>query len=129
MRNNDLGGLIACAALAMVTLTFATHASAQPLPPTSPPQIAPALVPAHVVDLMTADGIGTFGAQWKTTEAKIVEGPALPNAMPGYKTSYDISPVLARQGSMIHPGRPSTPRGWPTGAAAARCRSCGSAPT
>ena len=82
----------------MVTLTFATHASAQPLPPTSPPQIAPALVPAHVVDLMTADGIGTFGAQWKTTEAKIVEGPALPNAMPGYKTSYDISPRAGEAG-------------------------------
>jgi hypothetical protein len=98
MRNNDLGRLIACAALAMVTLTFATHASAQPLPPTSPPQIAPALVPAHVVDLMTADGIGTFGAQWKTTEAKIVEGPALPNAMPGYKTSYDISPRAGEAG-------------------------------
>jgi hypothetical protein len=28
---------------------------------------------------MTTDGMEAFGAQWKTIEAKIVEGPALPN--------------------------------------------------
>lgn len=89
--------LLACA-FATVPLTFTTPASAQALPPTSPPQIAPVLVPAHVVDLMTADGMAAFGARWKHMEAKIVEGPALPAAMPAYKTSYDISPHAGEKG-------------------------------
>jgi gluconolactonase len=62
------------------------------------PQIPPVLPPSHAVDLMTGDGVAAFGAQWKTMEAKIVEGPALPNAMPGYKTSYDISPHAGEAG-------------------------------
>jgi gluconolactonase len=90
--------LLACATMVAVPVTFATKASAQALPPTSAPQIAPVLVPAHVVDLMTADGMQAFGAQWKTMEAKIVEGPALPAAMPGYKTSYDIAPHAGEKG-------------------------------
>jgi gluconolactonase len=98
MRTNTVAGLLACAALATASLTFATQASAQAPAPTSPPQIAPALVPAHVVDLTTADGMAAFGAQWKHMEAKIVEGPALPAAMPGYKTSYDISPHAGEKG-------------------------------
>jgi gluconolactonase len=97
MRTN-VAGLIACAALTTLPLTLATQASAQALPPTSPPQIAPALVPANVVDLMTADGMAAFGAQWKHMEARIVEGPALPAAMPGYKTSYDIAPHAGEKG-------------------------------
>jgi gluconolactonase len=74
----------------------APPAAQAPVPPA--PQIPPTLVPSHVVDLMTADGIAAFGAQWKTMEAKIVEGPALPNAMAGYKTSYDISPHAGEAG-------------------------------
>src|SRR6266446_2910912 len=97
MRTN-FAGLIACAALATAPLTFATQALAQAPAPTSPPQIAPALVPAQVVDLTTADGMTAFGAQWKHMEAKIVEGPALPAAMPGYKTSYDIAPHAGEKG-------------------------------
>src|SRR5262249_60865176 len=77
---------------------FATQAPAQAPTPTSPPQIAPFLVPANVVDLMTADGMAAFGAQWKHMEAKIVEGPALPAAMAGYKSSYDISPHAGEKG-------------------------------
>jgi len=96
MRHNDLAKLVAGAMLAIVPLMLA--ASAQPLQPTSPPQLAPVLPPAHVVDLMTADGMAAFGAQWKHMEAKIVEGPALPNAMPGYKTSYDIAPRAGAKG-------------------------------
>jgi gluconolactonase len=87
---------LAGAALATVTLLLAV--SAQPLPPTSPPQQAPMLPPAHVVDLLTADGMAVFGAQWKSMDVKIIEGPALPNAMPGYKTSYDISPRAGVKG-------------------------------
>src|SRR5215467_10725583 len=98
MRTNTMARLLACAAVATLPLTFASQAPAQAPPPTSPPQIAPVLVPAHVVDLMTADGLAAFGAQWKHMEAKIVEGPALPAAMPGYKTSYDISPNAGEKG-------------------------------
>jgi gluconolactonase len=96
MRARDLAKLVAGAVLAIAPLILA--ASAQPLPPTSPPQLAPVLPPAHVVDLLTADGMAAFGAQWKHMEVKIVEGPALPNAMPGYKTSYDITPHAGVKG-------------------------------
>jgi gluconolactonase len=98
MRTNNVARFLACAAVAAVPVTFAAKTQAQALPPTSPPQIAPVLVPAHVVDLMTGDGMAAFGAQWKTMEAKIVEGPALPAAMPGYKTSYDIAPHAGEKG-------------------------------
>ncbi len=106
MYRNDLGRLVGAAALALIPMMFAAGASAQPLPPTSPPQLAPTLVPSLVVDLMTADGAAALGAQWKTMEAKIVEGPALAGAMPGYKTSYDIAP---------HAGEPGFDNSaWPT---------------
>lgn len=97
MCNNHFGRPIACAAAAVVPLTIATVALAQaPQPPV--PQLAPTLVPSDVVDLMTTKGIAAFGARWKTMEAKIIEGPALPNAMAGYKTSYDISPHAGEAG-------------------------------
>ena len=70
-------------------------ASAPPaMPPLLMPQppIAPVLPPAHVVDLMTADGARVFGARWKAQEAKIVECPALSDAMPEFTTTYDIEP-------------------------------------
>jgi len=98
MRQNGLGGLMACAMLATVPMMIATQASAQALPPTSPPQIAPSLVPSHAVDLITADGAASLGAKWKAMEAKIVEVPALPNAMPAYETPYDISPHAGEKG-------------------------------
>src|SRR5262245_1872076 len=93
---NALAKLLACGALA--TVPFVLDGSAQPMPPTSPPQLAPVLVPAHVVNLMTVEGMAALGAQWKHMEAKIVEGPALPNAMPGYKTSYDLTPRAGEKG-------------------------------
>ena len=96
MRYKNLAALLAGAVLATASLMLAV--SAQPLPPTSPPQPAPVLPPAHVVDLLTADGMAAFGAQWKSMDVKIIEGPALPNAMPGYKTSYDISPHAGVKG-------------------------------
>jgi gluconolactonase len=92
MGKYDIGRFSAGAALAAAAMMVATPAPAQAPPPTSPPQIAPALVPSNVVNLMTSEGASALRAQWKTMEAKIVEGPALPNAMPGYKTSYDIEP-------------------------------------
>jgi hypothetical protein len=56
------------------------------------PPIAPLVPPAHVVDLMTADGSAAFGARWKAMEAKVVECPALADSMPEFKTTYDIDP-------------------------------------
>jgi hypothetical protein len=41
---------------------------------------------------MTLDGAALFGAQWKTKEAKIIEVPAIPDAMPEFTTTYDIEP-------------------------------------
>ena len=93
MRNRDLAKLVAGAVLAIAPLILA--ASAHPLPPTSPPQLAPVLPPAHVVDLLTADGMATFGAQWKHMEVKITEGPALPNAMPATRPHMTSRPTRA----------------------------------
>src|SRR3954470_13157728 len=90
MHHKRLATLLAGAVLATASLMLAV--SAQPLPPTSLPQPAPQLPPAHVVDLLTAEGMAAFGAQWKSIDVKIIGGPALPIAMPGYKSSYDISP-------------------------------------
>ncbi len=63
MRTKGFGGLSARAALAFIPITIATAASAQALPPTTPPQVAPTLVPSTVVDLMTAEGAAALGAQ------------------------------------------------------------------
>src|SRR5437667_5571062 len=99
MLKKDLRRLVACAVLGAVPMTVAAaQAPAAPAAPAPFPVIAPSLVPAHFVDLMTAEGMAAFHAQWKTMEAKIVEGPALPNAMPGYKTSYDINPHAGESG-------------------------------
>src|SRR6266702_4963540 len=104
MRKRDLIRLVTFAALAAVPMMIPAIAAGQaPAPPAAapappPPQMPPSLVPAHVVDLMTVEGSAVFGAQWKTMEAKIVEGPAIANAMPGYKTSYDIRPHAGERG-------------------------------
>jgi gluconolactonase len=67
-------------------------------PPAPLPAIAPLLPPAHVVDLMTPEGSAVFGAQWRTMEAKIVECPPIPEAMPEYKSAYDIQPHAGESG-------------------------------
>ncbi len=90
MRKQVLVRLVGYAALAAVPM----FVRAQAPPPAAPPapQMPPSLVPARVVDLMTPEGSAVFDAEWKSMEAKVVEGPAIANAMPGYKTSYDIQP-------------------------------------
>jgi len=103
MRKQDLIRMITCAALAVVSMMIPTLAAAQaPVPPAAAPvpapQMPPSLVPALVVDLMTVEGSAALGAQWRTMEAKIVEGPPIANAMPGYKTSYDIEPHAGERG-------------------------------
>jgi len=104
MGRQDLIRMVMCASLAAVPIIVPKIAAAQtpvatavaPAPPR--PQMPPSLVPAYVVDLMTTEGSASFGAQWKTMEAKIVEGPAIANAMPGYETSYDIQPHAGERG-------------------------------
>ena len=84
-------GLYACAALAAIPVMMSTMAAAQAPAPPPAPQMPPSLVPSLSVDLMTAQGSAAFGAQWRTMESKIVEGPAIAGHMPGYDKSYDIS--------------------------------------
>lgn len=106
MRKRNLDRLLACAAVALVVPSFITTMSSAQAPappaatPTPPPlpRMPPSLVPARVIDLMTADGSALFGAQWKIMEAKIVEVPAIANAMPEYKTTYDIKPHAGEGG-------------------------------
>jgi hypothetical protein len=76
MRTRDLAKLVAGTMLAIAPSILA--ASAQPLPPTSPPQLAPVLPPAYVVDLLTADGMAAFGAQWKHMDAPRLKGNRYP---------------------------------------------------
>src|SRR5438128_6249131 len=68
--------------------------AATPVRPLAAPQpaIAPSLPPVCTVDLMTLEGSAIFGARWKTREAKIIEVPAIPDAMPEFTTTYDIEP-------------------------------------
>ena len=95
-------------------------ASAPPaMPPLLMPQppIAPALVPAHVLDLMTEAGMAAFDARWRGKEARIVECPALSDAMPDFKTAYDIEPYAGVAGfddsewPVIAPGELGARRG------------------
>src|SRR5262245_30932970 len=111
MRKRNLFRLFVCVALVAASATIATISSAQaPAPPAAAPapppapQMPPSLVPAHVVDLMTADGSAVFGAQWKAIEAKIVEVPASANALPEHKTTY-AGPMPARPGLTTRHGR------------------------
>jgi gluconolactonase len=73
-------------------------------PPASPPllapphPVAPLVPPAYVVDLMTNAGSAVFGARWKAMEAKIVECPALSDALPEFKTTYDVEPHAGESG-------------------------------
>ncbi|MEQ1775506.1 MAG: hypothetical protein ABL891_17155 [Burkholderiales bacterium] len=74
--------------------TRPTHSMAPPIPPVLQPQppLAPLLPPVHVVDLMTDAGSAVFGAVWRAKEARLVECPALSDARPEFKTTYDVEP-------------------------------------
>jgi gluconolactonase len=71
---------------------------AQAPAPAPPPLLAPSLPATYVVDLMTGQGSASFGAQWKTMEAKIVDAKPIPEALPEYKTAYDIQPHAGEAG-------------------------------
>jgi hypothetical protein len=99
------------------------------IPPLLQPQppIAPLVPPVHVVDLMTEEGSGVFGAVWRGLEAKIVECPALSDSRPEFKTTYDVEPHAELLVLTIRPGKSSRRPISAAGAAAAWCRSSGSA--
>ncbi len=92
MRKTYLGNLAACAALAAIPMMISSISVAQAPPPRPAPVMPPSIPPTLVVDLMTAQGSATFGAQWKVSDVKIVEVPAIQGAMPQYKTTYNIEP-------------------------------------
>jgi hypothetical protein len=100
MWTSDQLRSIVCTGLALVPVMMASVAFAQTPAGTRPPPppLAPTHAPSHVVDLMTAEGSAAFSARWKTMEAKIVDVPAIPNSMPEYKTTYDISPHAGEEG-------------------------------
>ena len=102
MRKRILTRLIAGAALSAATLAISAIAIAQ-APPAAPPpapapQMPPSLPATYVADLMTQQGSGAVGAQWKTMEAKIVETKPIPEHLPGYDHAYDISPHAGEAG-------------------------------
>lgn len=95
MRKGSLAMLVGAVLTvgSMITISFAQAPPAPPLP-----VMPPSLPPTYVVDLMTQPGSAAFGAQWKTMEAKIVETKPIQEALPGYKTAYDISPHAGESG-------------------------------
>jgi gluconolactonase len=92
MCKTYLGNLAACAALSAIWMMISSISVAQAPPPRPAPIMPPSIPPTRVVDLMTAQGSATFGAQWKVSDVKIVEVPAIQGAMPQYKTTYNIEP-------------------------------------
>src|SRR4051812_6783295 len=92
MSRINSGWLIACAVLVTAPLAISTLSVAQAPPPRPAPIMPPAIPPSHVVDLMSAAGATALGAQWKVSDVKIVEVPAIQGAMPQYKTTYNIEP-------------------------------------
>lgn len=90
MRRKYPAMLAACAMLGL-SMIFALGSFAQPIP-SPPPIMPPSLPPSHSVDLMTVAGATALGAKWKVMEAKLVEVPAAPNAIPEYKTTHNIAP-------------------------------------
>ena len=76
-------------AITLTTLTVAIQSIAQTPPPA--PIMPPSLPAGHVVNLMTNEGSGTFGVQWRVADVRIVEVPAAINK-DRYKTTYQIEP-------------------------------------
>src|SRR2546423_13792843 len=92
MQTKNLAKIVAAAALVAVPLAISSISVAQAPPPRPAPIMAPSIPPAHVLDLMTAQGSAALGAQGRVSDLKIVEVPAIQGAMPPYKTAYNIEP-------------------------------------
>ena len=76
-------------AITLTTLTVAIQSIAQTPPPA--PVMPPSLLAQYVVNLMTNEGSGAFGVQWRVADVRIVEVPAAINK-DRYKTTYQIEP-------------------------------------
>jgi hypothetical protein len=87
MRNAIAGAIMLTTI--MLTLTVAIQSIAQTPPPA--PVMPPSLPAQHVVNLMTNEGSGAFGVQWRIADVRIVEVPATINK-DRYKTTYQIEP-------------------------------------
>ena len=95
-----LGIVLACGLAALLANTSLmarqggpAQPAAAPLSAYSPlPIVAPSGTPAHVVDLMTADGAALLGAAWRYMDVKLAEVPARQGAGPNYKTAWDVQP-------------------------------------
>lgn len=84
---------ISVASVAAAVLLAVARAMAQtPLPIPPAPALAPQVPPVYSVDLLTLAGMTALATHWRTMDAKIVEVPALPNAKPQWKTTYDLVP-------------------------------------
>jgi gluconolactonase len=92
MLNSNLARLLAGTIVVAIPLALASISLAQAPTPPQPAMLAPMVPPAHVVDLMTAPGASALGAQWRVSDVKIVEVPAIQGAMPQYKTTYNFEP-------------------------------------
>jgi gluconolactonase len=91
---SKLSGIVFTAIFLFSTITVAQAPA--PAPPS--PIMPPSLPASNVVDLMTAQGSAAFGAQWRTMEAKIVSAKPIPEALPQYKSAYDIEPHAGESG-------------------------------
>ena len=83
------------AAISAILLTGGSVIAQVPAAPAAPapfPLTAPALTPAYSVNLASPEGMAALGAQWRTQEAKLVEGAPIPNSGPAYPHSYELSP-------------------------------------
>src|SRR3954452_11782565 len=88
---HTLAKLSVAATVVAATLAAASMSLAQ-APAPQAALLAPGIPPAHMVDLMTTQGAAALGAQWRVSDVKIVEVPAIQGAMPQYKTTYNIEP-------------------------------------
>ena len=96
MRKEGFGILMSCSAVAALFLMISSVSVAQAPAPASAstplPVIAPSIPAAYVVNLTTTEGMAALNGRWKNMDVKIVEAPAMPNAGPAWKSSYDITP-------------------------------------
>ena len=87
-RSLATGGALAALSLVVATLSMGQAPAPQPQPALMPPGTPPTLI----VDLMSASGASALGAQWRVSEVKIKEVPAIPGTQTQSKTTYDIDP-------------------------------------
>ena len=99
MSNKAAAGLAAGVALIATVLLNSSGLRAQAPAAAPPAPIMPPSLPAtHVVDLMTPEGSAAFGAQWKVSDVRIVEVPAIPDTATAFKTTYNVEPRAGAAG-------------------------------